>query len=693
MMARQTRAVRGRDVARGASYEVRGNPLPYVIPPVAAVGNLILAGVLSRLWGAYAHPTVWQVAWRAALIVICSAAIVWCTWGVGRARKTELRVASLLMSLCSCAGLFVLTFRKWSFDAVMIYLIVMITASVLLAVTKLLRGHGDDGRAHMFGELGERVRELQDIGKTGRPKVVDGRIVTHTEILPGADFNSLAKPEVRTAIASALDVPAGGVRMVRDRNTPRVGRVEVSPVDMLEHPPAWPGLSAPGGSIASPIRLAVYQTGSTVPLLLPGDPTVGRNAIGVLIALGQAGSGKTELQLMLAAEARSRRDAEVVYIDGRKGLQLPAAFRNALHLFIHKADDGERYLDSLIAEVAKRAGQIGGHGHDQWTAGCTKCPKFKVVIVDEASKFIEAEDTLVELAESVRSVGIFVLLGIQRATGDRLPTSVRSTIGGVICMGVRDVGEAARVLSEETIEAGADPSWKNRKPGALYVELPGTDPDDWSLPARTFKPDRDAVIAELVTYLASTGETPTVDPTSPTSQAPAGTAVAVQRPAEVAVGVATVRTEYDGTNADPNGEDDDPDAESDVECAPSPVDPECPPDEDPREPITVPDRPRIPLDLGPETGHQYTPTEIRALIRKSIVATYNTGHRWVRPSSFAPIVGIVGDEGLKPPTLTKILGEFCQGPAPLLRRSEDKGVYEILPPESDDETALTPAAA
>ncbi|GAA3962868.1 ATP-binding protein [Actinoplanes auranticolor] len=668
MAAQTRRRVGGMDAARGAKYEVKGNPLPYVVPPVAALVNLILSGVLSLIWGAYAQPTPWETAWRSAVILGCSAAIIWCTWGVGRARKTELRVASMAMSAGSCVGLFVLTFRGWTRDSVLVYLFVMITASIMLATTKMLRGQGDDARTGLFGELGERVKELQDIGKTGKPKLIDGRIVTHTEMLPGGDFNSLAKPEVRTGIASALDVPVGGVRMIRDRNTPRTGRMEISPVDMLENPPVWPGLSAPGGSIAAPLRIAVYQTGSVVPLILPGDENAGRNAIGVLILLGQSGSGKTALQLELACEARSRRDAEVVYIDGRKGLQLPKAFRDAMHVMIHDAGEGERYLDSLIPDVAKRAAQIGGHGHDQWTAGCGKCPRFKVVIVDEASKFIESEDTMVELAESVRSAGIFLLLGQQRATGDRLPTSVRSTIGGVLCMGVRDVGEAARVLSEETIEAGADPSWKNRKPGALYAELPGTDPDDWSLPGRTYKIDRDEVVAELVAYLASIGE------------APQGSAVAA-RPVEAAAA------------APARDEDDDPDADNDVECAPPPVDPDCPPDEDPHEPITVPRRTRVPLDLDPENGRQFTPAEIRAMIRKAILTAYGNNVRTVRPSNFAPIVGVVGEEGLKPPTLTKILREFCQGPEPLLRRSDDKGVYEIVPPEPDGQPALVGAAA
>jgi hypothetical protein len=647
------------DLARGAAYTVQANPLPYVVPAAAGLVNLVLSGVLSLLWGAYARPTVWETAWRSGLILACSGLIVWATWRVGRARKAELRVASMLMSATSCVGLWALTFRGWTFDSVMVYLLVMACACVLLAVTKMLRGDGGDTRPGLFGELAERVQELKDVGQTGRPKVIDGRIVTHTEMLPGADFGELAKPGVRTAIASALNVPVGGVRMVADRNTPRTGRMEVSPVDMLENPPAWPGLSAPGGSIADPVRVMVYQTGRPVPLYLPGDPDAGRNAMGVLLLLGQSGSGKTELQIFLAAEVRSRRDTEVVYIDGRKGLQLPEALRTNVHTFIHEASKGEEYLAGLVHEVARRAAQLGAHGHDQWTGGCPKCPPFRLVIVDEASKFIAAEDDLVELAESIRSVGICLLLGIQRATGDRLPTSVRSTIGGVICMGVKNVQEAARVLSEETIEAGADPGWQNKKPGALYAELPGTDSDDWSLPARTYRPDRDGVLAELVAYLNGTGQAPAAAP------APAGPLPAPAGDGEV------VDEHQEPAEADS----DDPDVQ------PVPVDPDCPPDPDPFTPITVPNRPRIPLDLEPANGQKFKPSEIREIFRQAIMQAYAEGHREVKPSSFAPVVSIVGEDGLRPPTISKILREFCEPAADrpaLLRRAADRGVYQII---------------
>lgn len=644
------------DLVRGIRHTVRTSPLPYVIPPAAAVVNLGLSGVLSHTWGAYADPTAWEAAWRSGVMLCCSGGVVWTTWLVGRARRLELRAASLAMSVGSGVGLWTLTFRGWSVDSVTTYLLAMGGASVMLALTRMLRGDGGDGRPSVFGELSERVAELKDIGKAGRPKVVDGRIITEIEMKHGGNFGELTKEEVRTAIASQHDVPVSGVRMVAERGTPRKGRMELSPVDMLENPPAWPGLSAPGGSIADPIRLAVYQTGQDVPLVLPGDAQAGRNAIGVLVLLGQSGSGKTEFQLTLAAEARSRRDARVTYIDGRKGRQLPAAFRNAVHTMICDAGEGERFLDSLVDLVAVRAGQMGDHGHDQWTAGCQECPPFEVVIVDEASKFIEAEETLVELAESVRSVGIFLLLGLQRATGDRMPTSVRSTIGGVICMGTKNQAEAARVLSEDTITAGADPGrWQNKKPGALYAELPGTDPDDWSLPARTYRPDRDAVIGELAAYLAAAGEP------GPAASAPV-----------------PVRGEVVDDPTDPDGDDED----DDPECPPLPDDPECPPDDDPRTPLTVPNRPRIDLFVEPSTDRRFTPEEIRGFFRQAIEQAHERGITQVKPSSFAPIVEVVGEAGLKPPTITKILKELCQpGPGQMLRRGAGSGVYDIVLPE------------
>lgn len=655
-MTREPRPTPGKaDLLRGAHVSIRANVSPYLLPPAAALGNLLLAAVLSHVWGVYAHATAWQMAYRTAIVAACGALVTWVTWRVGRARRPELRLASMLMSAVASIFLFVFTFRGFTGDTVTMYLLVMLCASVLLAVTKLLKGDGGDTRPSVFGDLPERVEELKRIGQTSRPKITDGRVVTRVEMEPGEAFASISTPAVRTAIASAHDIPVSAVRMIPDRRTPRKGTMELSPVDALENPPLWPGLSAPGRSIAEALRIAVYQHGTPVPLYLPGDPAAGRNAIGVLLLLGQPGSGKTELQIAVAAEARSRRDARVTYIDGRKGMQLPPALRDNLHTVIASAAAGERHLSAIVASVPGRAAQIGAHGHAEWTRDCRDCPPFEVVIVDEASKFVESEDDLVELAESIRSVGIFMVLGIQRATGDRLPTSVRTAVGGVICMGVKTTVEGARVLSESTILAGADPAWGNSKPGAFYAELPGVAQDDWSVPARTYRPARAEILAELVAHLDAVE--PDRTPTVPVTARPAGPAAA---------------------DADDNR--DDPDL-------PAPaLDPDCLPDEDPNRPIEIPG-PRLDLVVEPESDRRYSPTQIRALFRVAIIAARDKGITEVKPSSFAPLIGEVGEAGLKPPTITKILREFCEpGDGQLLRRRAEKGLYEVLPAMADAST-------
>jgi hypothetical protein len=164
-VTREPRPVPGKaDLLRGAHVSIRANVSPYLLPPAAALGNLILAAVLSHVWGVYAHATPWQMAYRTAAVAGCGALVTWATWRVGQARRLELRVASMLMSAAASVFLFVFTFRGMTGDTVTMYLLVMLCASVLLAITKLLKGDGGDARPSVFGTLAERVDELKMIG-------------------------------------------------------------------------------------------------------------------------------------------------------------------------------------------------------------------------------------------------------------------------------------------------------------------------------------------------------------------------------------------------------------------------------------------------------------------------------------------------------------------------------------------------
>jgi hypothetical protein len=663
---------------------VQGNPLPYLVPPIGALANLILSGVLSLIWGAGAKATTWDTAWRSALIMMACLAIIAVTWAAGRARQGVLRAVSMGMSVASCGGLFVLTFRGWSFDLVMVYLIVMATACLGLAIVRLLRGEGGDERPHAFGKVADRVAELKAVGELGKPKVIDGTVSTRVRMEPGTEFAKLQ--DARGAIATLVPTSKQNVRLIPDPDRPGEGTLEITARDYIEKPPTWPGLTAPGESITEPIHLCVYGNGRPVPLYLPGDAKLHRNAIGLLVIAGQPGAGKTELVLEFSAETISRFNAHLTVIDPRKGDQLPAWLKRAA-LVISDTRTAETFIADLVDQVPKRAKILGDEGLKQWTAKSSL--KFEVVVIDEAAKLIASrnEEEMVELAESVRSVGICIVLVQQRVTVDRMPSSVKKARGGSICMGVADDAEAGRILSESTMAAGASPgSLGNRKPGCLYIEVPGIPEEDWSRMARTYQPpEPEQLAAAVAPFVTDTPAVP-VPATRPARSTPAVRRSQVQIMGEDAELV------DDDDERDPDDldlRDDDPDAR------PEPQDPQVPLSEagDVRSSIRVPNRPR--LAFATDTGDQrWTKATLMDLLRSTLLDAYSRGKTRIKPADLGPVVEHVGPDNLKPPRLSGYLGELCQpGPGQLLRRDRDPGWYVIEPGDDDGVRELAGAPA
>lgn len=670
-------------LGRGAMVTVQGNPLPYLVPPIGALANLILSGVLSALWGAGADDaTPWTTAWRSALIVLACLAVISVTWAAGRARQGVLRAVSMGMSVASCGGLFVLTFHGWTFDLVMVYLLVMGTACMGLAIVRLLRGEGGDERPHAFGKVAERVAELKAVGELGKPKVIDGTVTTRVKMEPGTEFAKLQ--DARGPISTLVPTSKNNIRLIPDPDRPGEGTLEITARDFIEKPPTWPGLTAPGESITEPIHLCVYGNGRPVPLYLPGDAQLHRNAIGLMVIAGQPGAGKTELVLALSAEVISRHNAHLTVIDPRKGDQLPDWLKHAATV-ISNTRAAETFVADLVDQVAKRAKILGSEGLKQWSAK-SKLP-FEVVLIDEAAKLIASrnEEEMVELAESIRSVGIFIALIQQRVTVDRMPSSVKKARGGSICMGVADDAEAGRILSEPTMAAGASPgSLGNRKPGCLYIEIPGIPEEDWSRMARTYEPPEPEQLTAAVAPFITGDRTP-VPAERPAAPAPAARRSQIQIAGE-------------GELVDDDDDERDPDdldlRDDDPEAAPEPQDPQAPLAEagNPRTPIRTPDRPR--LAFAPDHGQQrWTKSSLLGLIRDTLLDAYAQGKTRIKPADLGPVVDYVGPDNLKPPRLSGYLQELCQGPDRLLRQSSDYGWYEIEPDEDAGTRELTSAPA
>lgn len=648
-------------VAKGAAITIAMSPLPYLAPFLGALVTLTLAAGLSLTWGAYADPTVWDIAWRSALLLVCSAALVVVTWAAGRARQHVLRHTSLAFTALACMWTFVLTFNRWTADLIIVYLLTMGVAAMCLAAIKLLRGDGKDeasGRGHPFGEVADRVQQLKNVASLSKPQVIDGVVKTRVHMEPGEEFTQLG--QAQGAIATLVPTKKGNVRLVPDRDRPGEGDMEITGRDYITEPPRWPGLSAPGGSIAKAIRLAVYGNGVPVPIHLFGDRKAHRNAIGIMVIAGQQGSGKTELVLGMAAEILSRHDVDLTVIDPRKGEQLPAWLARGATV-ISDVDEAEKYVDRLPAEVAQRAGQLGRAGFKEWAEGAPI--KAKVVIIDEAAKLIAArsEDSMVELAESVRSVGLTIALVMQRVTTDRMPSSVKKQRGAALCLGVADDREGGRVLSESTMEAGASPgSLGNREPGSLWIEAPGIPEEDWSRKARTYLPPTPAELeAAVEPYL---GDGPRPEPYAP----PQGAPDPDDGEDELMGGPAHDDDELDRSDNDPRS-------------PRRPADPDLD-GVDGREPIPVPAAPRVRFGSAEP---EYSKSELLDLVGNHILQLYASGKKRLRQADLGELVAEIGPDNLKPPRLSGYLSELAQpGPKQLLRKDGSTIFWLIEPGEA-----------
>ncbi|GAB3053587.1 conjugal transfer protein TraB [Micromonospora schwarzwaldensis] len=621
-----------------AVHTVRLPLWPYLVTPTGSIGLAVATGLAHWRWGD--DPT--SVGAAAAGLTLAGTALTSLTWRAAAARGVVRRAVATTTCVAGSVWAIGATIAApWSSPWSDMWLIGAPTASIAMAVVRVLRnGDGDDAAG---GGLADAVKSLRNAA-VSRPTIKGAKASAAVTLDAGTSVRELAGD--RAALASALDVPETAVRVIPNPDSARRGRVEVVPVDQLRAMIPWPGLSAPGRSIAEPIVLGVMEDGEPLMLWLPGDHHAGRNAAHFLI-VGMSGAGKTEVILNIAAEVISRPDAELWLADPRKGDQLPTWARNGAARVALTEDDTNDMLEDLYTDITGRARQIGAHGHKQWTKGCRQCPRYRVVIVDEAAQVAAGNPLVTELTEAARSAGISLLFGLQRASHDRFPTSARANIPGSICLGVDKDIDAGMALSEATLDAGAMPwAWKNTKPGYLYAEVPGTDTTRWTMPCRSFVADEDHRAAAIAPYL---GGQPATEPANPQPARPASR----PRPEP------DMDDERDDDPAEPNRA----------------VNPNDPPDDvDAAEPIRIPPgMPRIPLGLRqPAMASQ----EAYEHLRGHLYDLHDSGVEFVRPGELGDVIAATG---LGYGWIRKALGQLSTGPDAMLRKT-DRGTYKIRIP-------------
>lgn len=475
-----------------------GHVTPH-LPPWIAWLSLPLLALLARHFSTGSIPAAMAAA-MGILIVI--AGLTGFTWHVFHARGHSIRVHASLS--VGAAGLWLLIALVAGLRAPVIWWIWALGGIGVCAawtLRRVARGEGKDTHADDGGQ-----RALTDaVGLAGarieRPRVEGRKVKATMQLAPGEHTTADAQAAARR-IDSKLGLRRGATRVIENPDDESRPRIEIIPKDPLVKRIEWAGPNAPGESIAEVIEFATRDDATRAGLWFPGQDHPVRVAAHFKVA-GMTGAGKTKGGLIICANAITRPDAGLIYIDPVKGIQSVGPIVDGVDLPIIERPKAVAFMKRLPTLIRTRTDWLGRNGFDQWEPGCGI--QYLIVWIEESADLIADSTSFTKTTEQARSAGISLVASQQRWSHDRVDTSARANFGGGICFGVDNQDSAQMVLSDETIDANAAPwVWKNTKPGYLYLEAPGVDSQLWPVPARADWAEK-AHLAEVVAEFGSPG--------------------------------------------------------------------------------------------------------------------------------------------------------------------------------------------
>jgi hypothetical protein len=450
--------------------------LPFV-PPWLAWLFMPVAAILARTYWA---TDISSAMLAAAGIVVCAGSLTAFTWHVFRARGNSVRLHAT--ASVAGAGIWLLVAVVVGLRSKPVWSVWLLAGIGICAAWNLRRVARGDGADH-HEDGGDLTKAVGLAGaRVGRPKVEGPKVTAPLQLVRGEQVTKDAQ-DAKSRIASHLGVRPGAVRVIENPDDESRPTLIVVPKDQLIKPIAWRGPTAPGESIAEKVEFATYEDGGRAGLWFPGQHKPPRPGVHLATA-GMTGTGKTETGLIICTDILTRDDASLVYIDPVKGLQSVAPIVEYVDLPLIDRPSGQRFMKRLPTIIRDRTHWLGQHGFKQWVPGCGL--KYLIVWVEESADLIADSAGFVKTTEQARSAGISLVVSQQRMSHDRIETSARENLGGGLCFGVSSEVSAGMVLSDETIDAGAAPwTWKNEKPGYLYLEAPGVPRDRWPMQARS----------------------------------------------------------------------------------------------------------------------------------------------------------------------------------------------------------------
>lgn len=515
---------------------------------------------------------------------------------------------------------------------------------------------GDDqeqSEASGWGKLAETIG-LEKF-QLSRVKGTDRGVVTAEIAVPAsktADDAQAAAPR----LAAAAQVPPSGVTITKDPDNAGKAHLKVRVADMLKDGVPFTPPRAYGLPPTEPIPAGLYADAEPVRL----DP-FSQPILQHMLVMGVTGAGKSEFARTVLTHLMTRSQCSIILVDVAKGRQSVGHIADGIDYLVDNKRDAKRLLKALPRAIKARGDVLGDEGLDQWTPDSSL--NALVVWMEEAADLADFNE-LDQIARAARSVGIWLVISLQRATWTNMSTDVRANLQGTACFGVDQASDAGFALPDRVVEAGAVPDWANRRPGYAYGVGMGLPESHWTTEWRAALTDR----AELARIVAESA--PFRDPLDEVTAAALGTAYeqrthrgtnrtnttapAVQPAAPAAPPEPSMpdpRDTYDHQDVDVDLEpDEDPEADREALAeAWEETMSDLPPDPEPDAPYAhlrleddTPDPdPETPLDFG-DQAERPDPEEARHILYSQIDGWLQQGQLEFEPADLIPAAVAAG---------------------------------------------------
>lgn len=287
-------------------------------------------------------------------------------------------------------------------------------------------------------------------------------------------------------VESALGHPPGSWTVSPDPDNAGYSLVSISDPAVLDNPVPWPGPSAPGESIAKPLRQGLWQNSEDISYDIRGHH---------LLAQGMTGSGKSMSVLWNeAAETVSRCDAAFFAADvSMNADQFLLPLAPALHGCATDPEGALKLLAGMNRMNRARAAYMAKQKLTRWQPGCGlthltfSLEEFADMIKLLKSPEVKGLDDFGSLVRTLRSRGTRLILSAQRFDYTQVPTFIRAQMAGNACFGVMDAKDAEYGLSKTQKDRGAAPEvWQASCPGKAYLDAPSIPDPLRAMPGRYF---------------------------------------------------------------------------------------------------------------------------------------------------------------------------------------------------------------